>query len=186
MRVLVACEFSGAVRRAFRSRGHDAWSCDLEPAEDLSPHHIRGDAAAAVIDSSWDLVIAHPPCRYLAASGARYWKDRQAEQAAALAFVRALWAAPCPRMALENPVGAVPRALGKCTQVVQPWWFGHPVTKATCLWLRGLPKLRPTMPIVPAAGSYIVAMAPGPARVRERSRTLPGFADAMAEQWGAL
>jgi len=183
MRVLVACEFSGTVRRAFRALGHDAWSCDLLPAEDGSLHHIQGDALA-VIGHGWDLMIAHPPCTHLAVSGARWWADKGNEQADALAFVRALLLAPIPRVAIENPVSKISSAIRKPDQVIQPWMFGHGETKATCLWLRGLPLLTPTK-IVEGREARIHRMAPSPHRWRERSRTYEGIAAAMAQQWGA-
>lgn len=192
MRVLVACEFSGVVREAFRARGHDAWSCDLLPAEDGSPYHIQGDAIAAAYGQPWGLMIAHPPCTHLAVSGARWFKDKQAEQAAALEFVRQLMAAPIPRIAVENPVSVISSRIRKPDQIIHPWQFGHPEFKATCLWLKGLDRLRPTRVLeVPARGSdswkawnKVHRASPGPDRWRERSRTYTGIAAAMAEQWG--
>jgi hypothetical protein len=181
MHVLVACEYSGAVREAFRRRGHNAWSCDLLPTE-VPGKHYEGDVRD-VLYRRWDLVIAHPPCTYLAVSGARWFKDRQAEQDAALAFVRLLMSAPCPRIALENPVSVISSRIRKPDQVVHPWWFGHGETKATCLWLKGLPKLRATN-IVAGRVPRVHHMPPGPNRWRERSRTYAGVAQAMAEQWG--
>ena len=182
MRVLVACEFSGAVREAFRARGHDAWSCDLLETE-IPGQHIVGDVLG-VIGDGWDLMIAHPPCTHLAVSGARWWKDKQQEQADALEFVRALMAAPIDRIALENPISKISSAIRKPDQIVQPWQFGHGETKATCLWLKGLPKLRPT-DVVEGREPKVHHMAPGPNRWRERSRTYAGIAAAMANQWGA-
>jgi len=181
MRVLVACEFSGAVREAFRARGHDAWSCDLLETE-IPGQHIVGDVLG-VIGDGWDLMIAHPPCTHLAVSGARWWKDKQQEQADALEFVRALMAAPIDRIALENPISKISSAIRKPDQIVQPWQFGHGETKATCLWLKGLPKLRPT-DVVEGREPKVHHMAPGPNRWRERSRTYAGIAKAMAQQWG--
>jgi len=181
MRVLVACEFSGAVREAFRARGHDAWSCDLLGTE-IPGQHIVGDVLG-VIGDGWDLMIAHPPCTHLAVSGARWWKDKQQEQADALEFVRALMAAPIDRIALENPISKISSAIRKPDQIVQPWQFGHGETKATCLWLKGLPKLRPT-DVVEGREPKVHHMAPGPNRWRERSRTYAGIAKAMAQQWG--
>jgi site-specific DNA-cytosine methylase len=181
MRVLVACEFSGAVREAFRARGHDAWSCDLLPTE-VPGQHIVGDVLG-VIGDGWDLMIAHPPCTHLAVSGARWWKDKQQEQADALEFVRALMAAPIDRIALENPISKISSAIRKPDQIVQPWEFGHGETKATCLWLKGLPKLQP-MDVVEGREPKVHHMAPGPNRWRERSRTYAGIAKAMAQQWG--
>lgn len=184
MRVLVACEFSGVVRRAFRDRGHDAWSCDLLPAEDGSPHHIRGDVRDLDL-SGYDLLIAHPPCTHLAASGARWWAGRRAEQEEALAFVRWLWAAPVPRVAIENPIGALSRLWRPPDQIVQPHHFGHGETKATCLWLRHVPPLFATH-LVPGRLARVHRMPPGPHRARERSRTYAGIAAAMASQWSAM
>jgi len=181
MKVLVACEFSGAVREAFRARGHDAWSCDLLGTE-IPGQHIVGDVLG-VIGDGWDLMIAHPPCTHLAVSGARWWKDKQQEQADALEFVRALMAAPIDRIALENPISKISSAIREPDQIVQPWEFGHGETKATCLWLKGLPKLRPT-DVVEGREPKVHHMAPGPNRWRERSRTYAGIAKAMAQQWG--
>jgi len=181
MRVLVGCEFSGRVRSAFRALGHDAWSCDLLPAEDGSAHHIQGDVLT-VIGDGWDLGIFHPPCTHLAVSGARWFKDKQTEQAEALEFVRALLAAPIPRIALENPISIISSRIRKPDQIIQPYMFGHGETKATCLWLKGLPKLEPT-DIVPGREAKVHRMSPGPNRWKERSRTYPGIAQAMAEQW---
>jgi hypothetical protein len=184
MRVLVACEFSGTVRRAFRALGHDAWSCDLLPAEDGSPHHYQNDALAIIWGIAWDLMIAHPPCTHLAVSGARWFKDKQKEQAEALDFVRELLDAPVPHIALENPVSIISSRIRKPDQIIQPWQYGHGETKATCLWLKNLPKLVPTN-IVEGREARIHKMPPGPDRWKERSRTFEGIAQAMAEQWGA-
>jgi len=192
MRVLIACEFSGVVRRAFRSRGHDAWSCDLLPAEDSDPHHYRGSIAAILsAGAAWDLMIAHPPCTYLANSGARWWSGRQREQADALDFVRALMSAPIPRIAIENPPGKIGTAIRPADQYIQPWQFGHAETKKTGLWLKGLAPLKPTRDVraemlaLPAKERHRVHYtSPGPDRWKERSRTLHGIADAMADQWG--
>ncbi len=187
MRVLIACEFSGTVRRAFRDRGHDAWSLDLLPAEDDSPHHFMTDALRFIRKDTlapWDLMICHPPCTHLAVSGARWFKDKLVEQAAALEFVRTLLDAPIPRIALENPISIISSKIRKPDQVIQPWQFGHGETKATCLWLKNLPKLVPTK-IVEGREPRIHHMSPGPDRWKERSRTMQGIADAMADQWGA-
>ena len=143
MRVLVACEFSGTVRDAFRAAGHEAWSCDLLPTEKPGPH-FQNDALVAAHCQPWDLMIAHPPCTHLAVSGARWFKEKRAEQAAALDFVRALMAAPIPRIAIENPISIISSRIRKPDQIIQPWQFGHGETKATCLWLKGLPLLTPT------------------------------------------
>lgn len=139
MRVLVACEFSGVVREAFRWLGHDAWSCDILPAED-GGEHIETDVLK-VLDRGWDLMIAHPPCTHLAVSGARWFAEKRAEQEAALDFVRQLLAAPIPRIALENPISIISSRIRKPDQIIQPWQFGHGEVKATCLWLKNLPKL---------------------------------------------
>jgi hypothetical protein len=182
MRILVACEFSGAVRDAFRARGHEAWSCDLLPTEVPGPH-IQGDVRE-VLGWGWDLMVAHPPCTHLAVSGARWFKDKQQEQREALDFVRALLDAPIPRIALENPVSVISSHIRKPDQVIQPWQFGHGETKATCLWLKNLPRLRPT-DVVVGRENRVWRMPPGPDRWRERSRTFTGIALAMADQWGS-
>ena len=181
MRVLVACEYSGTVRDAFIARGHDAMSCDLLPTERPGPHY-QG-SVYDILCQGWDLMIAHPPCTHLAVSGARWWKDKQGEQAEALDFVRDLMDAPIPRIAIENPVSKISTAIRKPDQIVQPWQFGHGETKATCLWLEGLPLLVPTQ-IVGGREARIHKMSPSPDRWKERSRTYQGIADAMAAQWG--
>ncbi len=183
MKVLVACEFSGVVRRAFRKRGHLAWSCDLLPAEDESEHHFQEDVFKAINRLSWDLMIAHPPCTHLASSGALHWHRKQKEQEKALEFVGRLLEAPIPRIALENPVGRISTAIRKPDQIIQPWQFGHGEVKTTCLWLNNLPKLRPTN-IVDGRYGRILALSPGPDRWKERSRTYEGIAQAMANQLG--
>ncbi len=182
MRVLVACEFSGTVRDAFRARGHDAWSCDLLQSESDPAYHVQCDVRDLVRDP-WDLMICHPPCTHLAVSGARWFKDKQQEQAEALDFVRVLLDAPIPRIALENPVSIISSRIRKPDQIIQPWMFGHGEVKATCLWLKGLPKLVPT-DIVEGRHARVHRLPPGPDRWKERSRTLTGIADAMATQWG--
>lgn len=182
MRVLVACEFSGVVRDAFRRRGHDAVSCDLLPTEAPGPH-FEGDAFYLSRAEPWDLMIAFPPCTHLAISGARWWPGKQYEQRQAIAFVRELWHAPIPRIAIENPVGILSSAWRQPEQVIQPWQFGHGETKATCLWLKNLPRLRPTQ-IVEGREPRVHREPPGPDRWQRRSRTLAGIAEAMAEQWG--
>ena len=181
MRVLIACEFSGRVREAFIKHGYDAWSCDLIPSE-IPGHHINGDVRM-VLDEEWELMIAHPPCTHLAVSGARWFKDKQKEQVEALDFVRTLLDAPIPRIALENPVSVISTHIRKPDQIIQPWMFGHGETKATCLWLKNLPKLEPTN-IVDGREGKVWKMAPGPNRWKDRSRTYQGIADAMAAQWG--
>lgn len=182
MRVLVACEFSGVVRRAFRRRGHDAWSCDWLSPEDGSRFHFQEDVLTR-LDWSWDLMIAHPPCTHLAVSGARWFKDKKREQEEALEFVRKLLAAPIPKIAIENPISVISTRIRKPDQIIQPWMFGHGETKATCLWLKNLPLLKPT-DVVEGRENRIHRMSPGPNRARERSRTYKGIAKAMAEQWG--
>jgi hypothetical protein len=181
MRVLVACEFSGTVRDAFIAAGHDAMSCDLLPTEAPGPHYI-GDCRD-LLGNGFDMMIAHPPCTHLAVSGARWFKDKVGEQADALDFVRLLLAAPIPRIALENPVSIISSRVRKPDQVIQPWMFGHGETKATCLWLKGLPRLAPTA-IVDGREARIHRLPPSADRWRIRSRTFPGIAAAMAEQWG--
>jgi hypothetical protein len=173
------------VRRAFRALGHDAWSCDLLPAEDGDQHHIQSNAIGPAFGAwgAWDLMIAHPPCTHLAVSGARWFKDKQVEQAEALDFVRRLLDAPIPRIALENPISIISSRIRKPDQIIQPWQFGHGETKATCLWLKNLPKLTPTN-IVEGREARIHKMPPGPDRWKERSRTFEGIAQAMAAQWG--
>lgn len=183
MRVLIACEFSGIVRDAFRRLGHDAWSCDILPTEVEGPH-ILGDVSE-LLGNGWDLMIAHPPCTHLAVSGARWFKNKQDEQVEALNFVRLLMDAPIPKIAIENPVSIISSKIRKPDQIIQPWQFGHGESKATCLWLKGLPKLEPTN-IVSGREPRIHKMPPGPNRWRERSRTFAGIAEAMAFQWGAL
>lgn len=193
MKVLVACEYSGRVREAFRSRGHDAWSCDLLPSEDDSPNHFQQDVTQVIAAEQWDLMIAHPPCTDLAVSGARHFPAKIADgrQGAALDFVRMLLDAPIERIALENPVSIISSKIRKPDQIIQPWQFGHPETKATCLWLKGLPKLVETnnvygymMTLKPQERNRVFYMPPGPNRWKERSRTFEGIAEAMAEQWG--
>lgn len=190
MRVLIACEFSGVVRRAFRARGHDAYSCDLLPAEDGAFHHLVGDVRhylkGGILASGyqpWDLMIAHPPCTHLAVSGARWFKDKAAEQQEALDFVARLLMAPIPRIAVENPVSVIASWIRKPDQVIQPWQFGHGEVKATCLWLKGLPKLAPTN-VVDGRHPACWLASPGPDRWKVRSKTYGGIAAAMADQWG--
>jgi site-specific DNA-cytosine methylase len=202
MKVLVACEFSGTVRDAFRVRGHDAWSCDLLPTEIRESgapffwHHqtdIKELFYGRVAHSmrlegqglEWDLMIAHPPCTYLAVSGARWFKDRRKEQAEALEFVQMLMDAPVRRIAIENPISVISSKIRKPDQIIQPWQFGHGEVKATCLWLKNLPCLVPTN-IVEGREARVHKASPGPDRWKERSRTLKGIAEAMADQWGSL
>jgi hypothetical protein len=188
LRVLVACEYSGKVREAFRKLGHDAWSCDLLPADDNSPYHIQGDVLQ-ILEQGWDLMIAHPPCTYLTNSGVR-WLYSEAERWKDLiegaVFFRQLLHAPIPKIAVENPIMhkyakqivGVPQ-----TQIIQPWQFGHGETKATCLWLKGLSPLKPTK-IVDGRHGKVWRMAPSEDRWKLRSETYQGIADAMSQQWG--
>ena len=182
-RILIACEYSGAVRDAFRARGFDAISCDILPSETEGPH-IQGDVRD-VLGDGWSLMIAFPPCTHLAVSGARWFKHKQTEQAEALEFVRMLLDAPVPHIALENPVSIISSRVRKPDQTIQPWQFGHGEVKRTCLWLKNLPPLRPTQ-IVEGREARVHRMPPGPDRWKERSRTFQGIADAMADQWGAF
>ena len=182
MRVLVACEFSGIVREEFKKIGHDAWSCDLLPTE-IPGNHIQGDVLEHLKDG-WDLMIAHPPCTYLAVSGARWWKGRKREQRDAMDFFKELWLhRKFMKVCIENPIGIMSTEFGKPDQIIQPWQFGHGETKATCLWLSDLPKLIPTN-IVAGREARIHKLPPSKNRWKERSRTFLGVAKAMAEQWG--
>ncbi len=183
MRVLIACEYSGRVRDAFISLGHYAMSCDLLPSETPGPHY-QGDVDNVLYDG-WDLMVCHPPCTHLAVSGARHFAEKQASgvQQEALRFVQRLLGAPIPRIALENPVSIISSRIRKPDQIIQPWQFGHGETKATCLWLKNLPKLVPTN-IVAGREARVHRMPPGPDRWKERSRTYQGIADAMSVQWG--
>jgi len=190
VRVLVACEFSGTVRRAFAARGHDAWSCDLLPAEDRSNRHIVGDARDLLGDG-WDLLmVAHPPCTRLCNSGVRWLAERDlwSDLDEAAELFSAFWNSPIARIAVENPVmhrHAKARIVNYAepAQSVQPWQFGHGETKRTCLWLKNLPKLKPTN-IVSGREQRVHRMPPGPDRRKERSRFFSGIAEAMADQWG--
>ena len=182
MRILIACEFSGIVRDAFTLCGHTALSADILPSERPGEHY-RGDVRDILRDG-WDLMIAHPPCTHLAVSGARWFKDKTNEQKAALEFVRELMEAPIDRIAIENPVSVISSKIRKPDQIIQPWMFGHGETKATCLWLKNLPKLIPTN-IVSDRVARVHHMPPSPDRWKNRSRTYTGVAAAMADQWGA-
>lgn len=198
MKVLIACEFSGVVREAFRARGHDAWSCDLLPAEDSSEFHLRANARHW-IDDPWDLMIAHPPCTYLTNSGVRWLykggklengrdEKRWQDLAQAALFFRRMLEAPIARICVENPImHGYARELVEAdpAQIIQPWQFGHGETKATGLWLKNLPPLIPT-DIVDGREPRVHHASPGPDRWKERSRTLAGIAAAMAEQWGTF
>lgn len=180
MKVLVACEFSGIVREAFKAKGHDAWSCDILPTE-IPGQHIQGDAIK-ILGDGWDLMIAHPPCTHLAVSGARWFKDKQEEQREALDFVLQLLDAPINKIALENPISIISSQIRKPNQIIQPWQFGHGETKATCLWLKNLPSLTPTN-IVEGREAKIHKMPPSKDRWKKRSLTYQGIAKAMADQW---
>lgn len=191
MRVLIACEYSGTVRDAFADRGHDAWSCDLLPS-DTAGNHYQGDVRD-ILDDEWDLMIAHPPCTHLAVSGARWFKDKQQEQAEALDFVRLLLDAPIPRIALENPVSIISSKIRKPNQIIQPYEYGHEATKTTCLWLKNLPPLMPTNIVgkgkrhVTKSGKSLPEwynLPPSADRWKIRSTTFSGIAAAMASQWG--
>lgn len=196
MRVLIACEYSGAVRDAFRARGHDAMSCDLLPTDAPGPHY-QGDVGQ-VLGDGWDLMIAHPPCTYLSVSG-MHWtrrglRDPQLTENA-LKFVRLLMDAPIPRIAIENPVSVISTRIDKPDQIINPYQFGHDASKKTCLWLKGLPPLKPTQIIEPRivngrkrwgnqTDSGQNRLSPSPDRWKLRSATFPGIAAAMADQWG--
>lgn len=182
MRVLIGCEFSGKVRDAFIRNGHDAVSCDLLDTESPGPH-LRCDIFEALAAARWDMLIAFPPCTHLASSGARWFYRKAAEQAAAIKFATDLWECGIGKVAIENPVGVLSSRMCKPTQIIQPWMFGHGETKATCLWLKGLPKLQPAR-VVSGREHRIHRMPPSKDRWRERSRTFAGIADAMATQWG--
>lgn len=196
MRVLVACEFSGTVREAFKALGHDVWSCDLLPTE-IPGQHIQGDVLE-ILNQDWDLMIAHPPCTDLAVSGARYFSEKIADgrQQRALDFVQALMNAPIPRICIENPVSVISTKIRKPDQIIQPYQFGHPEPKSTCLWLKNLPKLVPTNIVEP---EFIIGKKDGKKysrihfmsygkkgaeRWRLRSKTYQGIAEAMANTWG--
>jgi hypothetical protein len=192
MKVLVACEFSGTVRDAFAQAGHDAWSCDLLPTESPGQHY-QGDVLD-ILDCSWDLMVAHPPCTHLAVSGAVWWKHKRQQQQQALEFVQILLGAPIPHIALENPVSLISTAIRKPDQIIQPWQFGDSFQKTTCLWLKNLPHLKPTSIVSPGdvitypSGTKMprwYANAPVKDRAKIRSKTFPGIAQAMADQWDA-
>lgn len=186
MKVLIACEFSGTVREAFRRLGHDAWSCDLLPDDVGSPHHFQQDVLELFNkDANWDLIIAHPPCQHLAVSGARWFKDKQEEQKAAIKFFMAMINAPAPRVAVENPVCIMSSKYRKPDQYIQPWQFGHGETKKTGLWLKNLPPLRPSN-IVEGREARIHKLPPSKDRWKLRSKTYQGIANAMADQWSSL
>lgn len=199
MKVLIACEFSGIVREAFKARGHDAWSCDLLETE-IPGQHIQGDVLPILLQP-WDLIISHPPCTHLAVSGARWFKYKRKEQKEALWFVKQIMKAPAAMLCIENPVSIISTKIRKPDQIIQPFHFGHAETKTTCLWLKGLPLLTPVGQVEPdymrkPNGEYYrdkkgkrysrIHFLSGrhPDRAKIRSRTYPGIAAAMAAQWG--
>ena len=186
MRALIGCEFSGIVREALGSLGWDATSCDLLPSElptSANTHHIQGNILDLLCPWTWDLLIAFPPCTDLASSGARWFKEKKVQQEGAIEFVKKIASAPVPRIAIENPIGVLSTKWRKPDQIIQPWQFGHGETKSTCLWLQGLPKLTPT-DVVDGRVGRVWREPPAPDRWRKRSRTYPGIAQAMAQQWG--
>lgn len=180
MRILVACEFSGIVRDAFRERGHDAISCDLIGSERPGPH-IVGDVRQVVQDG-WDMMLAFPPCTYLCRSGQWRWGGTQ-EMWLAVGFCIELMESPIERIALENPVGVLSTYYRRPNQIVQPWQFGHGETKATCLWHKNLPRLQPTH-VIDERIPYLANMPQRKSRQKARQRTYTGIAQAMARQWG--
>lgn len=197
MRVLIACEFSGRVRRAFHDKGHTAFSCDLLESDEDTTFHIQDDVRN-ILHYGWDMMVAHPPCTYLSVSGL-HWNKRRPERAIkteeALELVLRLLEAPIPRIALENPIGIISSRIRQPNQIIQPHQFGHDASKATCLWLKGLPKLQPTGMVPPRlvnrrprwgnqTDSGQNRLGPSPDRWKLRSITYQGIADAMAEQWG--
>jgi len=184
MRVLVGCEVTGTVREAFARLGHDAWSCDILPSE-IEGNHVEDDILNIVGRGHWDLLIAHPPCTDLAVSGARWFEKKGTRPELALELVRQLMAAPIRRIAIENPVSIISSRIRKPDQIIQPWEFGHGESKATCLWLKNLPRLHPTN-VVEACVPVVHMMPPSATRAAERARTYQGIADAMAAQWGRL
>lgn len=181
MKVLVGCEFSGIVRDALIQAGCDALSCDFEPTERKGPHY-QGDVRDVLYSENWDLMIAHPPCTHLAVSGARWFKDKKIEQKEALEFVKMLMKVNIQKIAIENPISIISSHIRKPDQIIQPWQFGHGETKATCLWLKNLPKLQPTN-VVEGRTARVHKLPPSATRWKERSRTFEGIAHAMAEQW---
>lgn len=192
LKVLIGCECSGMVRRAFRAAGHEAWSCDLEPADDGSPFHFQDDVEAVLRLMPWDLAILHPPCTYLASSGL-HWNVRRPERAKlteeSVEFVKRLMDSGVNQIALENPIGCLSTRLRKPDQIIQPWMFGEDASKATCLWLKNLPKLQPTNIIrkeryANQTPSGQNKLGPSPERAKLRAVTYPGIAKAMAAQWG--
>lgn len=192
MNVLVACEYSGVVRTAFRKRGHMAMSCDLRPADDGSEWHFQGDVRDALRNIVWDMIIAFPPCDHLSAVGARYWDEKLADGRlqAAVDFVKMFAEADCPRVVIENPSGILSRMWRVPDQTIHPYLFGEPWQKRTCLWLKGVEPLKPTKVVEPQ-GHWVQTRpvgrdgkVPGRRGSKVRARTFTGIAKAMAEQWG--
>lgn len=201
MNVLIACEFSGIVREAFRKRGHNAWSCDLLPSE-IEGNHYQGNVIDMLADN-WDLMIAHPPCTYLSITGNKWFKpeykdrfpDRERQREEAIEFFMELANADIPRIAIENPVGIMSTLWRKPDQIIQPFQFGHSEPKKTCLWLKNLPKLEPTSIVEPEymisksgkrLAKWYFQPSNTPERKKMRERTFEGIAEAMAEQWSSL
>jgi hypothetical protein len=198
MRILVACEWSGAVRDRLVKMGHDAWSCDTEHGEGEFPDRHRQCKVEKLLGEQWDMMIAFPPCTHLASSGARWFAQKRADgrQQKAIYFFKYLWTAGIPRIAIENPVGIMSTVLKTPDQIVQPWQFGDPYEKRSCLWLRNLPPLEPTNVVEPEprhrtkSGRTLPPWYNIPPTVKDRAKirgkTFPGLADAMAQQWGSL
>ena len=192
MKILVACEFSGIVRDAFRAKGHDAISCDLLPTESEGPHY-QGDIRDILYDK-WDMVLAFPPCTHLASSGARWFKEKQKDgrQQQGIDFFNLFTNLDCPKVMIENPIGIMSTHYRKPDQIIQPWQFGHEESKKTCLWLKGLPFLKPTnIKMLPKSGYWTNQtpsgqnkLGPAPDRAKNRSKTYLGISKAMGEQWG--
>jgi hypothetical protein len=180
MKVLIACECSGVVCNAFRANNHEAWSCDLRNSR--NPYHIVGDVLS-ILNDEWDMMIAHPPCTYLARCGSRHFKARQVEQQEAIQFVKQLYNCAIPKVAIENPVGVLSSKWKQAHQVIQPWMFGHNENKKTCLWLKGLDPLQPTE-VVEGLHNRVYDMSYTLMRSNLRSITYDGIAKAMADQWG--
>lgn len=195
MKILVACETSGVVRRAFQAKGHEVYSCDILKAEDETAFHIQGDARDIIHEYPWDMMIAHPPCTYLCSSGL-HWNKRRPEREQltkeAVIFFLTLAECPIPKKAIENPIGCMSTIYRKPDQIIQPWMFGHPESKATCLWLTNLPLLTPTNVLLkPDSGRWANQtpsgqnkLGPSKDRWKVRSRTYEGIASAMANTWG--
>jgi site-specific DNA-cytosine methylase len=196
MKVLIACEFTGLIREAFKQKGHDAWSCDLLDSE-IPGQHFRQDIfnknGKWNLPTDFDLMIAHPPCTHLAVCGAKWFHEKELEQRKAIWFFMALWNAPVPKICLENPIGIMSTNFRKPDQIIQPWQFGDEATKSTCLWLKNLSPLFPTRIVSKGKMSIFKSgkkmpewynLPPGPERSKIRSKTFPGIAKAMAEQWG--